>query len=183
MVTSSVIAYADTQYQSEAPIDPQVPIPHGVHNIELSWDRDAGYMRIIIEGQKWWFKELLGKAVVTGTDNQKGRINLRAMARLGGETLTLYRPPKALPHPVVEGEQRDSTHNRLCYRRSSRDWRLRDERNPQAADALVFAQGYAGDLSAEWDNRDRVAHIYHNGWSVIDEHGIAHLYDPGLYYG
>ena len=72
MVTSNVILYEDSQYQSDAPIGPQPAIPAGVHNIELSWDRKTGYMRVIIESRTWHFKEFLGKAVVVGTDNQRG---------------------------------------------------------------------------------------------------------------
>ena len=53
--------YEDAQYQNPAPIGEQPPIPAGVHNIELSWDRRRGYMRIVIGGEKWWFKEYLGK--------------------------------------------------------------------------------------------------------------------------
>ena len=53
--------YEDAQYQSTTPIGPQAPIPPGIHNIELSWDRKKGYMRIVIGGAKWWFKEYLGK--------------------------------------------------------------------------------------------------------------------------
>jgi len=154
MVTSNIILYEDSQYQSDAPIPAQGQIPAGVHNIELSWDRKAGYMRVVIESRTWHFKEFLGKAVVVGTDNQRGRINLR--------------------------ERREATHNRLCYRRSSRDWRLRDERRPDSPDALVFTASYVGDLSAEWDKRDNIAHIYHNGWTIIDDKHIAHLYDPDL---
>ena len=182
MVTSNVILYEDSQYQSDEPIGAQRQIPPGVHNIELSWDRKAGYMRVVIESNTWWFKEFLGKAVVVGTDNERGRINLRGMARLDGETLTLYRPPKAEPHPVVEGERREATHNRLCYRRSSRDWRLRDERRPESPDALVFIKSYVGDASFEWDRNDIVAHCYHNGSTVILNR-VAHLYDPDLVYG
>ena len=80
--------YEDAQYQAAAPIGPQEPIPAGVHDIELSWDRRKGYMRVIIGGKTWHFKEYLGKAQVTGTDSKRGRIYLRAMARIDGETLT-----------------------------------------------------------------------------------------------
>ena len=59
--------YEDAQIQSAKPIGPQSPIPPGVHDIELSWDRHKGYMRVIIEGQKYWFKEYLGKAPVSYT--------------------------------------------------------------------------------------------------------------------
>ena len=177
------IVYEDVQYQNAEAIGPQSQIPPGVWDMELSWDRHRGYMRVIIDGKKYWFKEYLGKAVVIGTDNARGRLNLRGMARLDGETLTMYRPPNALPHPLVEGVKRQATHNRLCYRRSSHDWRLRDERRPEMKDALVFTKSYVGDLSAEWDARDTVAHVYHNGWTIIDSDHIAHLYDPDLVYG
>jgi len=180
----STDTYEDAQYQNDAPIGPQEPIPAGVHSIELSWDRQKGYMRVIIGGKTWWFKEYLGKAVVVGTDNGRGRITLRAMARLDGEVLTMYRPPDAEPHPLVQGLERKRTHNRLCYRRSSKDWRLRDERLPwNDPDALKFVTTYVGDLSAEWNGSDQIAHIYHNGSAVIDDQHICHLYDPDLVYG
>jgi len=172
--------YEDAQYQSSDPIGYQPPIPAGIHNIELSWDRKRGYMRIIIDGATWHFKEYLGKAEVTGTDNKRGRIYLRAMARIDGETLTTYRDPLA-SHPEVEGERRESTHNRLCYRRQSQEWRLRDERLPwNHPEALKFTQSYVGLLNAEWHMADSVAHIYHNGYVIIDKDDVAHLYDTEL---
>ena len=171
--------YEAAQYQDTAPIGPQEPIPAGVHeNIELSWDRKRGYMRVIIDNQTWHFKEFLGKAQVTGTDSKRGRIYLRAMARIDGETLSVYRDPGSEPHPQVEGERRESTHNRLCYRRQSQEWRLRDERMPwEHPDALRFTKNYVGDLNAEWHMSDLVAHVYHNGYAIIDEHDVAHLYE------
>ena len=171
--------YEDAQYQASEPIGPQEPIPAGVHeNIELSWDRKRGYMRVIIAGKTWHFKEYLGKAQITGTDNKRGRIYLRAMARIDGETLTTYRDPSAQPHPEVEGERRESTHNRLCYRRQTQEWRLRDERMDwNHPDALRFTKNYVGDLNAEWHVSDSVAHIYHNGYAIIDEYHVAHLYE------
>ena len=179
----STDVYEDAQYQSDTPIGQQKPIPLGVHDIEFSWDRNQGYMRVIIGGEKWWFKELLGKCQLLGTDNEQGRLHLRAMARLDGETLTLYRAPDAIPHRLVEGTERKKTHNRLCYRRAGQEWRLRDERLPwNHPDALVFASSYVGDMNAEWDRLDKIAHIYHNGYTVL-AHGVAHLYDPDLHYG
>ena len=174
--------YEDTQRQSTEPIGPQDPIPSGVHNIELSWDRHRGYMRIILDGMKWWFKEYLGKAQVLGCDNERGRLYLRAMARIDGETLTMYRDPNAPAHEEIwEGTYRNTTHNRLCYRRASREWRLRDERlDWNHPDALVLTKGYVGDLNAEWHANDSIAHIYHNGYVIIDENSVAHLYDPDL---
>ena len=91
--------YEDAQYQSSDPIGYQPPIPAGIHDIELSWDRKRGYMRVIIDGATWHFKEFLGRAQILGTDSKRGRINLRAMARIDGETLTTYRDPSAQPHP------------------------------------------------------------------------------------
>ena len=171
--------YEDAQIQSAKPIGNQPPIPAGVHDIELSWNRKRGYMRVIIDGATWHFKEYLGKAQLTGTDSKRGRIHLRAMARIDGETLTTYRDPSAHPHPEIEGERRESTHNRLCYRRQSQEWRLRDERlDWNDPNALVFTKSYVGDLNAEWHANDSIAHIYHNGYSIIDENDVAHLYDP-----
>ena len=173
--------YEDAQYQSTTPIGYQPQIPAGIHNIELSWDRKKGYMRIVIGGERWWFKEYLGKAQVLSCDNKRGRLNLRAMARIDNETLTMYRDPAAPPHKVVEGVVREKTHNRLCYRRATEEWRLRDERLEwNHPDALVFTKSYKGDLNAEWHANDSVAHIYHNGYAIIDKNDVAHLYDTEL---
>jgi hypothetical protein len=173
--------YEDAQYQSSDPIGYQPQIPAGVHDIELSWDRKRGYMRIIIDGKTWWFKEFLGRAQILGTDSKRGRINLRAMARIDGETLTTYRDPSAQPHPEVEGERRESTHNRLCYRRQSQEWRLRDERMDwNHPDALRFTKDYVGDGVFEKHADDLVAHIFHNGYAIIDKDDVAHLYDTEL---
>ena len=173
--------YEDAQYQSSDPIGYQPPIPAGIHDIELSWDRKKGYMRIIIDGKTWHFKEFLGRAQILGTDNKRGRINLRAMARIDGETLTTYRDPSAQPHPEVEGERRESTHNRLCYRRQTQEWRLRDERMEwNHPEALKFTKNYVGDGVFEWHMADQVAHIYHNGRATITQDGVAHLYDTEL---
>ena len=171
--------YEDAQYQTAAPIGNQPPIPAGVHeNIELSWDRKRGYMRVIIDGKTWHFKEYLGKAQITGTDSKRGRIYLRAMARIDGETLTTYRDPSAPFHEEVAGEKRAPSFNRLCYRRQSQEWRLRDERMDwNHPEALRFTQDYVGDLSGEWHMADDVAHIYHRGYAIIDEDNVAHLYE------
>ena len=173
--------YEDAQIQSAKPIGEQAPIPPGVHDIELSWDRKRGYMRVIIEGQKYWFKEYLGKAQVLCCDNKRGRLNLRAMAQIHGETLTMWRDPNAPPHAEVEGIRREKTHNRLCYRRQSQEWRLRDERMDwNHPEALKFTKNYVGDGVFEWHMADSVAHIYHNGFAIIDSEDVAHLYDTEL---
>ena len=41
--------YEDAQYQSSDPIGYQPPIPAGIHDIELSWDRHKGYMRVLVD--------------------------------------------------------------------------------------------------------------------------------------
>ena len=78
-------------------------------------------MRIVIGGERWWFKEYLGKAQVLSCDNKRGRLNLRAMARIDNETLTMWRDPNAPPHEEVEGVRREKTHSRLCYRRATEE--------------------------------------------------------------
>jgi hypothetical protein len=170
--------YEDAQIQSAKPIGNQLAIPAGVHDIELSWDRKRGYMRVIVGGEKWWFKEFLGKAQVISCDNKRGRLNLRAIAQINGETLTLWRDPLAPCHAEVEGVRREKTHNRLCYRRATEEWRLRDERlDWNDPNALVFTKSYVGDLNAEWHTNDSIAHIYHNGYVIIDKDDVAHLYE------
>ena len=58
---------------------------------------------------------------------------------------------------------------------------MRDERLAwNHPDALVFTKSYVGDLNAEWMAQDTVAHIYHNGYAIVDKDDIAHLYDPEL---
>ena len=185
LLSPHIQGYADSQYQNEAPIGAQPPIPAGIHNIELSWDRHTGYMRIIINGQKWYFKALLGRAVVLGTDSERGRINLRSMARINDETLTLYRPPDAQPHWMVEdrfvAQRLEPTHNRLCYRRETKQWRIRDERKDwNDPEALKFTANYVGDLVCEWEAQDRAGHVFHNGFAVIDNQNVCHLYDERL---
>ena len=53
--------YEDAQYQSSDPIGYQPPIPAGIHDIELSWDRKRGYMRIIIDGAPGISRSTWGK--------------------------------------------------------------------------------------------------------------------------
>ena len=184
MTLLSVGIYEDAQYQNDAPIGPQPIVPDGIHDIELSWDRHEGYMRIIIEGQKWWFKELLGKAVATHADNANGRLHFYGAARIDGETLTMYRPPDVQAHPVVEGLERRVSLYRTCYRRSDKQWRARDERMPWNADgAMIIVDDVVGDFAAEWQVHDKIAHVFHRGFEIITEEGVCHLYDPELSYG
>ena len=184
--------YEDQQYQNPDPIGAQDPIPVGTHDIELCWDRKKGWMRIDIRDQSWWFKEYLGRCEVVSTQT-KGRINIRAEARIDGETLTMWRGPDATKHPVVAGTVRRKTHNRLCYRRAQTDFRVNDDgtdhngfgnRTPDT-DAtplnerkLVYVKSYVGNLNCLWNKNDEIAHIYHDGVIIVDENDVAHLYDP-----
>jgi hypothetical protein len=184
--------YEDQQFQNPDDIPPQAPIPPGIHEIDLYWDKKRGWMRIDIGDQAWWFKEYLGRCQVISTQ-EKGRINIRAGAQIAGETLTMWRSPDATAHPLVDGTRRRLTHNRLCYRRAQRDWRVNDDGSDQngfgnripdtdstAAPErkLVYVQSYVGDLLCLWNKNDTVAHIYHDGNIIIDDNNIAHLYDP-----
>jgi hypothetical protein len=156
--------------------DPDAKVAHPHHGYVKDGKQYGG----LVHPYTWWLKEYLGKAQILGTDNEEGRIYMRAMAELGGETLYMWRDPDALPHKIAEGVKREKTHNRLCYRRSSRDWRLRDEHMGNHPNALVFTRSYIGDLEAEKDKNDSVAHIYHNGYVIIDKDDVAHLYDTEL---
>lgn len=173
--------YEEAQYQNPDPIGRQMAVPAGDFPIELSWDRGEGYMRIIIESQTWWFKELLGKSVATGANSERGRLNFYGGAGIDGETLTLYRPDDAEPHPIVKGLVRPPSLYRTCYRRRDRKWRARDEKMPWGnADALKIVSDVVGDFSVEWRLQDRVAHIFANGWQIIDKDDVCHLYDVSL---
>ena len=127
LLNPSIVVYGDSQAQNTEPIPEQSPIPRGSHSMRMSWDRNMGYMKVAIGDAVWYFKELLGKAVVTGTDADVGRIYIAGMASINGETLTLYRSPDAEPHEVVGGLRLENTFNRCCYFREQKVWRLRDE--------------------------------------------------------
>ena len=105
---------------------------------------------------------------------------LSGLARIENETLTLYRDPKAPPHPMVDGGvRREPSLNRLCYRRADAKWRLRDEKADwNAPDALVIVSGMVGTLVALWSPNDQIAHIFHDGFVVVKD-GLAHLYENG----
>ncbi len=176
--------------------DPNVKVKHPHHGFIQYDGRHLPYEAIdalqLSEGEyeviggwahpyTFWFKEYLGKAEILGTNNEEGRLYIRAMAQINGETLTMWRDPNAPPHAEVDGVRREKTHNRLCYRRATEEWRLRDERlDWNHPNALVFTKSYVGDLNAEWHANDSIAHIYHNGYAIIDENDVAHLYDTEL---
>ena len=184
--------YEDQQYQNPDDIPPQPPIPPGTHDIDLYWDRKKGWMRIDIGSQSWWFKEFLGRCEVISTQ-KKGRINLRAEARIDGETLTMGRGTDAKRHPGIAGTVRRKTHNRLCYRRAQTDFRVNDDgtskngfgdrapdtdATPLKERKLVYVKSYVGNLNQSWAAADQIAHIYHDGVIIVDEFDVAHLYDP-----
>ena len=186
MVTSQRDIEAEAQFQNEAPIGPQVPFPAGIHNMVISWDRNQGYMSVRVGNGRWHFKEMLGKAVITDTNNEVGRIHIRAKGELHGERLILWRPGDIKPHPMVKGVRRPTTLNRLCYLRAGQSWRWRDEHmdwnNP---DALKIVKGYVGDWQIEWDHQDPIAHLFHQGFGVLcgpgcfmhEDGGYGHFYD------
>jgi hypothetical protein len=197
---SAALGKSDNQLQSMKPIGEQPPIPGGLYEMKLSWDRTAAYFRLEISdmGATWHFKKLQGHVQVLATANKEGRMILWGMARSDGETLTLYRDPDAAPHPIVEGRKLEPTNNRLCYFREKMEWRLRDERKTQEIyrqtqsiqqamghpDTLELVQGYVGDWACTKPSEDRGAHCFHgpDGWVIIDSDGLCHLYDPDLRY-
>ena len=157
--------------------DPDAKVRHPYHGYVKDGKQYGGW----VHPYTWWFKEYLGKAQILGTNNEKGRLYLRAMAQIDDETLTTWRDLLAPRHEEVEGVRREKTHNRLCYRRATEEWRLRDERKDwNDPNALVFTKSYVGDLNSEWHKNDSVAHIYHNGFAIIDKNDVAHLYDTEL---
>ena len=192
MIRPELAQYTCNQVQSARPIPAQPPVPTGVHDMILSWDLEHGWMKLRIDGVVWFFKELLGKAVVLGTNTNVGRIHLRGMAASAGDTLTLYRDPKAEPHPVVEGLEIDKTYNRMCYFREQKVWRLRDEdktaryhaegKDVHSPDVIKYVKSYKGDGVLSWAFSDQFAHVYHEGRVIIDENSVAHLYDPDEVY-
>ena len=195
LLNPSLVVYGDSQTQNSDPIPGQPPMPLGSYDMKLSWDRNKGWMKVTIDKGIWYFKELLGHIVVTGTDSEAGRIHLRGMALIDNEfeTLVLSRSPDSPLHPVVEGTELDHTYNRMCYFREWKVWRLRDEDKTakfQAAgkdvndpEVIRYVNGYEGDGYLSWTANDPYAHCYHLGKTVIDANNIAHLYDPDEDYG
>lgn len=172
MVTSQRDVESEAQYQNPAPIGPQSPIPGGVHNMLVSWDRTQGYMSVRAADGRWWFKEMLGSALLVGADNAHGRLHVLAKGQIKGEQLVLWRPSNASPHPMVRGTRRRITYNRLCYFRARKEWRLRDNNmQPDHPDALRVLPGYVGDWTIEWPLQDPVAHLFHQGFTVICDPG------------
>lgn len=177
---------AEAQFQNSAPIGPQPPFPKGVYDMVISWDKTKGYMSVRLWEQRWWFKELIGTALATGNDNPVGRIHITAKGELHGEQLQLWRPSSAPPHPMVYGERRDITYNRLCYFRAKAKrglpcWRLRDQHIPwEHPDALRIIEGYVGDWNIEWPTNDTVAHLFHQGFVIVCNPGCF-LHEKGDY--
>jgi len=187
MVTSQRDVEAEAQYQNPAPIGPQSQIPGGVHDMVVSWDRHEGYMSVRAAGDRWWFKEMLGQALLTGTNNEVGRLHITAKGQINEEQLQLWRPSGAAPHPMVRGDRREISYNRLCYFRAERKWRLRDQHMDwNHPDALRVIKGYVGDWHIEWPMADLIAHLFHNGFVVIchagcfmhRKGGYGHFYGP-----
>ena len=185
-VREDVYVDNDNQIQSNEEIGHQEPMPCGVEELELSWDRKKAFMRIIIKDQgTWYFKELMGKAQLLSADSENGRLYMRAIPFLDGDTLYLARDPESVVHePLKEGDITESlqrTNNRLCYNRQETCWRIRDERKPWMDDnSRRLVADYVGDISIEWNRNDIVAHIFHKGLILLDKNNVAHLYDSEL---
>ena len=176
----------DNQIQSNEEIGYQEPMPCGIEELELSWDRKKGFMRIIIKDQgTWYFKELMGKAQLLSADSERGRLYIRAIPFLDGDTLYLARDPESVAHERLEeddiAESLQKTNNRLCYNRQETCRRIRDERKPWMDNSSRrLVADYVGDISIEWNRDDIVAHIFHKGEILLDNENVAHLYDAEL---
>lgn len=176
----------DNQIQSNEEIGYQEPMPCGIEELELSWDRKKGFMRIIIKDQgTWYFKELMGKAQLLSADSERGRLYIRAIPFLDGDTLYLARDPESVAHERLEeddiAESLQKTNNRHCYNRQETCWRIRDERKPWMDNSSRrLVADYVGDISIEWNRDDIVAHIFHKGEILLDNENVAHLYDAEL---
>jgi len=192
LLNPSLVVYGDSQTQNSEPIPEQPPTPGGSFAMKLSWDRDKGWMKVAMGKGVWYFKELLGHTVITGTDAEVGRIHLYGEAWIDGETLVLSRSPDSPLHPLVEGTELDHTYNRMCYFRDQKIWRLRDEnktakfqaegRNVHDPEVIRYVASYEGDGFLSWRSTDPYAHCYHLGRTVIDVANVAHLYDPDEVY-
>lgn len=171
--------------QRKEPIGYQDPIPSDIMTMELSWDRTMRCMRIIVEDMgTWHFTEVYGKAQVLSADDRTGKMYIRAIPLLEEEVLYLYRDPDSLPHEQVKKEDIEEilrpTNNRLCYFREENPpcWRVRDERMPWMEESsLRFVSNYVGDIAIEWNQTDKIAHIFHKGQIILDKDDVAHFYD------
>ena len=84
---------------SNAPLPPQGSPPPGIHDWVLSFDLDRLVMKVrlaqdgkpIQDWPQWFFKEAIGKAYITRSDRETGRISLRGECLLQGDTLYFYR--------------------------------------------------------------------------------------------
>jgi hypothetical protein len=162
-------------------------MPSDITTMELSWDRTMKCMRIIVEDiGTWYFTEVYGKAQVLSADALTGKMYIRAIPLLEGETLHLDRDPDSLPHEQVKkediGEILPPTSNRLCYLRAGDPpcWRVQDgkrERGDNTSEYRLLAINYVGDIEMAWSREDTVAHIFHNGQIILSKDGVAHLYD------
>ena len=178
----------EPQIQREEAIGYQKPIPSEVMSMDLSWDRTKKCMRIAIENiVTWYFTEVFGRAQVLSANNRTGKMEIVGIPVLEGETLYLYRDPDSVPHAPIKEEEivevLRPTNNRICYFREEEPpcWRIRDERTPWMDQmSRRYATSYVGDIVAEWNQSDAVAHLFHKGQIVLAKNDVAHFYDPEL---
>ena len=90
--------------------DPDAKVPHPHHGYVKDGKQYGG----LVHPYTFWFKEYLGKAQVLGTDNEEGRIYLRAMAQINDETLTMWRDLLAPRHEEVEGTRAREERQERC---------------------------------------------------------------------
>ena len=173
------------EIQRTEPIGYQDPIPSDIMTMELSWDRTMKCMRIIVEDiGTWHFTEVYGKAQVLSADNQTGKMYIRATPLLEGEVLYLYRDPDSITHEQIKSEDTKEilrpTNNRICYFRDADPpcWRVRDERMPWLEESSRrYVSNYVGDIVIEWNQGDKIAHIFHKGQVIVSKDDVAHFYD------
>ena len=101
------------QYVNQSPLPKQDPLPKGTHDWVMSFDLKLAWMKIrqIQENRPmdawptWWFKSMVGRPRIIGTDNSVGRIYLTGRAQLKGDTLYLNRPTSVpilnMVYPIV----------------------------------------------------------------------------------
>ena len=177
--------------QNPDPIVEQSAMPNSLQLMELSWDRTAGYMRLVIGGQgKWYFNQVSGTAEILSADETTGRLSIWAIPSLNNGELVLTRDPAAPPHPMVPdgeiAEVLNPTLHRLCYRRQANEDGNMPEHLWQVWQESLFphhhrfVSNYVGDLSISWPKEDEAPHIFHQGLVVIAANNTAHFYDLDL---
>jgi len=130
-------------------------------------------MRWKLGADEWVCDRIVGNQAcqILAADGRTGRWILRCQLQIQNEIAYIYRDPDALEHPAVLGYRLPASFWRMCYRREEGDFRLKNE---LTNDPVIFVKSYVGDLHLSW--RDSGPHVFHTGYWIIDEHGVAHAY-------